>query len=450
MSFPKGFVWGAATAAYQIEGAAFEDGKGWSVWDMMCRKSDAIKDNQTGDVACDHYHRYKEDVALMKQIGLKAFRMSISWPRVIPGGTGTPNPKGLEFYDKLIDELLGAGIEPWVTLFHWDYPYELYCRGGWLNPDSPDWFAEYAALVADRFSDRVKNWITHNEPQCTLVLGHQEGIHAPGDKLGWSQVLRATHNLLLSHGKAVQALRAKSKSACRVGLALAGHVNTPVSESPKDIEAARFVMLSVTEKTLWNNAWFMDPIVFGKYPEDGMKVFAADMPVLKDGDLATIGQKVDFVAFNNYQDSLVKASPSGGHELVTRPAGSPRSHFNWFVTPEALYWGSRFFYERYRLPIVISENGMSNVDWVSLDGKVHDPQRVDFIHRYLKGVKRACAEKIPVLGYFVWTLLDNFEWAEGVRQRFGIVYTDFATQNRTLKDSAYWYHDVIASNGADI
>ncbi len=450
MSFPKDFTWGSATASYQIEGAAFEDGKGWSVWDMMVRKANAIHENQVGDEACDHYHRYKEDVALMKQIGLKGYRMSISWPRVLPEGKGKPNSKGLEFYDRLIDALLAAGIQPWVTLFHWDYPYELYCRGGWLNPESPDWFAEYASLLVRRYSDRVSHWMTHNEPQCTLVLGHQDGIHAPGDKLGWAQVLRATHNLLLSHGKAVQALRAGSKGLCRIGMAPVGHTYTPISESKQDVDAARETMFSIPGRTLWNNSWFMDPMFLGKYPEDGVKVFGADMPAINDGDMKTIAQKLDFLGFNNYQDALVKSMPGAGGEIVRRPAWHPRSSLGWNVTPDSLYWGAKFFYERYRLPIVVTENGMANVDWIALDGKVHDPQRIDFLHRYLKGLKRACAEGVPVLGYFVWTLLDNFEWAEGFRQRFGLVYMDYPTQNRILKDSAYWYRDVIASNGAEI
>ena len=450
MSFPKGFVWGAATASYQVEGAAGEDGKGLSVWDMMCRKEGAIWNGHTGDVACDHYHRYKEDVALMKQIGLYACRFSISWPRVIPEGIGAANPKGLEFYDRLVDELLGADIVPFVTLFHWDYPYELYCRGGWLNPDSPQWFAEHAGVVVEALSDRVVHWMTLNEPQCFIGLGHSDGVHAPGDKLGFAQVLRAAHHALLAHGRAVQAIRSNARVASQVGFAPVAMVKFPATDRPEDIEAARSAMFSITERTCFNNTWWLEPVLRGRYPEDGLELFGAAVPQIRDGDMETICQPLDFFGTNVYQGTPVRADEHGQPQVVPHPVGHPLTAFRWPVTPEALYWAPRLFWERYGLPIFITENGMSNVDWVSLDGKVHDPQRIDFLNRYLLQLRKAIEDGVDVRGYFQWSIMDNFEWAEGYKQRFGLIYVDYPTQKRIMKDSAHWYREVIASNGASL
>ncbi len=452
MSFPKDFAWGAATAAYQIEGAANEDGRGPSVWDMFCRKPGAVWNGYTGDVACDHYHRYQEDVGIMKEIGLHAYRFSISWSRVIPEGTGAVNPKGLDFYNHLVDELLAANITPYITLFHWDYPYELYCRGGWLNPDSPNWFADYTDVVVDALSDRVMHWMTFNEPMCFIGLGHQDGVHAPGDKLGFKQVLRAAHNVLLSHGKAVQTIRAKSKTHCQVGFAPLGRICIPATDRPEDIEAARQDMFAVFNKTMWHNTWWMDPVYLGHYPEDGLHLFGTNVPSIKTGDMETICQPLDFFAFNTYRGELVRAGKDGQPERVPFPPGHPQAAFfdrdeYWLVTPEVLYWGPKFFWERYNLPIIVTENGMSNVDWVSLDGKVHDPQRIDFLNRYLLEFQKAVQDGVDIRGYFLWSIMDNFEWAEAYRQRFGIVYVDYPTQKRIPKDSAYWYKEVIASNG---
>jgi len=455
MSFTKDFAWGAATAAYQIEGAAQEDGKKWSVWDMFCRKPGAVANGYTGDVACDHYHRYKEDVVIMKTIGLRAYRMSIAWARVIPEGMGAINLKGLAFYDKLVDELLAANITPYITLFHWDYPYELYCRGGWLNPDSPNWFAEYTKVVIERLSDRVTHWMTFNEPMCFVGLGHLDGVHAPGDKLGFAQVLRAAHHVLLSHGKAVQTIRAHAKKPCQVGFAPLGEIRIPAANRPEDINVARQHMFSVTKKHLWDNTWWMDPVYFGKYPEDGLRLFGADVPQIRPGDMETICQPLDFFGFNTYRGLIIRAGKDGHPEVVPFPPGDKQTAFfdrtdYWAVTPEALYWGPKFFQERYKLPIYVTENGMANIDWVALDGNVHDPVRIDFLQRYLRELQKAVQEGVDVRGYFLWSIMDNFEWAEAFRQRFGIVYVDYTTQKRTLKDSAYWYKDVIASNGGSL
>ncbi|MFQ6098230.1 MAG: GH1 family beta-glucosidase [Armatimonadota bacterium] len=447
MKFPDDFVFGTATASYQIEGAAREDGKGPSVWDMFCRKRGTIWQGQSGDVACDHYHRYREDVTLMREIGLDAYRFSISWPRVIPAGPGAVNEKGLAFYDRLVDELLAADVTPFVTLFHWDYPYELYCRGGWLHPDSPEWFAEYAKVVVDRLSDRVRNWMTLNEPQCFIGLGHYRGVHAPGDKLGLAEVLRAAHNSLLAHGKAVQTIRAHSRSESRVGYAPVGTVKMPASDADADVEAARRAMFLFRGDDYWANSLWMDPVFFGRYPDDALEALGDVAPEIRDGDMEAISQPLDFFGVNTYQGAFVKAGDDGQPEEVPFPPGHPITAFTWWVTPEALYWGPKFFYERYGLPIIITENGMANVDWVSLDGAVHDPQRIDYLHRHLLQFLRAGEDGVDVRGYFVWTLMDNFEWAEGFKQRFGIIYTDFVTQRRIMKESAHWYKEVIATRG---
>lgn len=443
MSFPKDFVWGAADASYQVEGGAYEDGKGLSVWDIMCREPGRIWSGHVGDVACDRYHRYPEDVQIMSEIGLMAYRLSISWPRVIPDGIGKVNQKGLAFYDSLIDCLWERGIQPWVTLFHWDYPYTLYCRGGWLNRDSADWFAEYVNVIVDKLSDRVSHWIIQNEPQCFIGLGHQTGEHAPGLKLSFAEVLLAAHHSLLAHGKAIQVIRSRAKSQPTVGTALVGFVKIPATNSLEDIEAARTRMFSVTEKNCWNNTWFADPILFGEYPQDGVELFQEEMPEIHNDDMETICQPLDFYGVNIYSGEFVGSEPE---KLNSNKL--PLTTMGWLVTPEVLYWGPSFFYQRTQLPIVITENGMSNYDWKHLDGKVHDPQRIDFLTRYLREYDRAIDEGVKSKGYFLWSIMDNFEWAHGYKQRFGIVYVDYSNQQRLLKDSAYWYQQVIASNGA--
>ena len=448
-SFPKNFTWGAATASYQIEGAAFEDDKGASVWDMMCRQEGRIQRNQNGDVACDHYHRYREDVALMKEMGLKAYRLSVSWPRVIPDGAGAVNAKGLDFYDRLTDELLAAGIEPWITLFHWDFPYALYCQGGWLNRQSPEWFARYTEVLVKKLSDRVNHWMTFNEPQCFIGLGHKLGMHAPGDKLGLSEVLKAAHHVLLSHGRAVQTIREHSQLAPVIGLASAGPVFIPGSDSPADIEVAREKMMGFGDEWTWNSTWWTDPIFLGHYPEDGLRRYHKEAPQVQPGDMEIIRQPLDFNGVNIYLGTVVRAGVNGA-EVVKMADGWPMNTCFWEVQPKALYWGPRFLFERYKVPVVITENGLATNDWRSVDGQVHDPQRIDFLERYLSALGQAIRDGVDVRGYFLWSLMDNFEWAEGYRQRFGIIHTDYVTGARTMKDSARWYSQVIAQNGANL
>jgi beta-glucosidase len=450
MSFPKNFVWGTATASYQVEGAAREDGKGLSVWDMMCRQPGKIWSDGTGDVTCDHYHRYEEDAGLMKQIGLNAYRLSISWPRVLPDGIGRVNARGLSFYDRLVDSLLANNVQPWITLFHWDYPYALFCKGGWLNRDSADWFAEYTGVIVDKLSDRVTHWMTQNEPQCFIGLGHHTGEHAPGLKLGFAEVLLAAHNALLAHGKSVQVIRARSKTKPRIGAAPVGVVKAPHRKTDDDIEAARKAMFAVRSQNCWNNTWFADPMVLGNYPADGIELFRKEMPEVRNGDMETICQPLDFYGANIYNSQRITAGINGTPEEVTTPDGPPLTTLEWKVAPESLYWGPKFLYERYRLPIVVTENGMTNTDWVHVDGMVHDPQRIDFLTRYLREYHRAISDGVEAEGYFLWTLMDNFEWAHGYKPRFGIVHVDYPTGKRTIKDSALWYRDVIRSNGDNL
>lgn len=446
-SFPNGFVWGAASSSYQIEGAHDTDGKGPSVWDALCKRTGAIFEGHNGNTACDHYNLYREDVSLMAGLGLQAYRFSISWPRVMPDGAGQVNAKGLEFYDKLVDELLAKKIVPWVTLFHWDFPYALYQRGGWLNRDVSQWFAEYTTAIVDKLSDRVRHWMPINEPQVFLQLGHGDGTHAPGIKLTMQEILLAGHHVLMSHGRAVQIIRTRAKTPPIIGSANVGHVTSPVTDSPADIGVATGAMFGIGNRNCWNNTWWTDPMVHGHYPEDGLRLFGDDAPKARSGDLEIVKQKLDFIGLNIYSGGLIRAGEKGEQVWVTRPAGYPMTTFRWAVAPEALRWGPRLIHERYKLPIVITENGMANVDWVHADGRVHDPQRIDFLRSYILALHQSIADGADVRAYFLWSILDNFEWAEGYRERFGITHVDFQTRKRTLKDSALWYRDVIATNG---
>ena len=448
MLFPKDFKWGAAVAAYQVEGAAYEDGRGLSVWEMLHQKPNTFWSDHNADVACDFYHRYPEDLAMMKAMGLQILRMSISWPRVLPEGTGKVNAPGLDFYDRVIDEALKNGITPYVTLFHWDFPLALYQQGGWMNRAVVDWFSEYTQVVADRLGDRVKHWMTLNEPHCYMGIGHLDGRFAPGDKLSFPQFLRAAHHNLLAHGQAVQVLRARCTGPVQVGIAPVGPVMMPASQKPEDIEAARKMMFSVTSKSSWNNTWWMDPIFFGHYPEDGLKLFAAEMPEIRAGDMETIKQELDFYGINIYSGAHVKAGANGEPEFVPLPIGYGMAASQLPITEEALYWGPRFFFERYGKPILITENGYTCLDFVHLDGRVHDYQRIDFIRRMLLQLGKAAQDGVKLHGYIHWAVMDNFEWVEGYKDRFGLVHVDWATQKRTWKDSAYYYRRVIESNGA--
>lgn len=450
MAFPADFLWGTATASYQVEGAWDEDGRGLSIWDVFCRKPGAVYEGHTGDVACDHYHRYREDVALMREIGIKAYRFSIAWPRIMPEGQGGVNEAGLGFYDRLVDTLLEAGIQPWATLYHWDMPYALYLRGGWLNPDMPNYFADYTRVVVEALGDRIRHWMTLNEPQVFIGMGLHEGKHAPGWTLDMSETLLAAHHALLAHGRAVQTLRAYSPQPCFIGAAPVGVTYIPATPAPEDVEAARTVMFSVEPGHIWNNTWWADPMLWGRYPEDGLKAYGKAAPAFSAAEMETIAQPIDFYGANIYHALPVRAGAGGRPEVLQHSPNTPHTMMHWKVVESCLYWGTRFLYERYHKPIVVTENGISNMDWVALDGKVHDPQRIDYMARHLRHLKRAAEEGVPLWGYFHWSLMDNFEWQEGYRQRFGLIYVDYTTLKRIPKDSAWWYREVIRTNGENL
>lgn len=452
--FAKNFCWGAATASYQIEGGWDLDGKGPSIWDEFSHTPGKVKNNDNGDVACDHIHRFREDVALMKQLGLKAYRFSISWPRLLPEGTGRVNEAGVQFYSDLIDELLAAGIEPFVTLYHWDLPLRLMEKGGWSNRESARWFAEYTSLVAERFGDRVKNFFTFNEVS-VFIKGLITGVHAPGLKMTPNYYVKAFHNILLAHGQAVQVLRQKVENV-RVGIAPA--VLPYVPKTDADVEACRKNLFSVKRvldgkpnnpiETFINvPSMLLDPIVFGRYPEDGLEVIGKYLPEGWQADMAVISRPIDFIAFNTYQGRVATDDGKGGLNMEPMKVGYARTAIDWPVTPQCLYWVPTFLWERYRLPLYVSENGLSSHDWISLDGKVHDMSRIDFLNRHLLQLERAMDDGADVQGYFQWSLMDNFEWARGYYDRFGLIYVDYPTGQRTVKDSGLWYRQVIESNG---
>lgn len=449
MGFPEKFVWGAATSSYQIEGAAGQEGKGLDIWDVYTKEKGRVYEGHNGDVACDHYHHYKEDIRHMKEMGLKAYRFSINWSRVLPEGRGKVNEQGIAFYQSLVDELIENGIEPYITLYHWELPYELYKRGGWMNPEITEWFGEYAGLIAQRFSDRVTHYFTLNEPQCFVGLGFLQGVHAPGIKAPVRDTFEMAHNALKAHGRAVQMLRQYAKQPIQIGYAPTCGMCYPLTEKPGDIEAARQALFSMQEEDsnwTWNVAWWSDPVLLGHYPEEGLEKYEAYLPRITQEDMKLISEPIDFYGQNIYNGRCIRMGEDGKPQEVKRTAGFPKTAVNWPVTPEALYWGPKFLYERYKKPIYITENGIACHDTVSLDGKVHDPNRIDFLARYLKSLKRVCKE-IDIRGYFQWSLMDNFEWEKGYAERFGLIYVDFETQERIWKDSAYWYRDLIRSKG---
>ncbi len=450
MSFKKDFVWGVATASYQIEGAYDEDGKGRSIWDTYCEQDGRVYANHTGNVACDHYHRYKEDVALMKSMGVKAYRFSIAWTRILPDGTGKVNKKGIDFYNTLIDELIKNGIEPYITLYHWDLPEILHFKGGWLNREVADWFAEYAKVVVENFSARAKKFITINEPQCVIGLGYGTGTKAPGLKLSKKEMVIASHNLMLAHGKAVKAMRKYGARDIQIGYAPTGSGTYPHTESQADIDAARTKLFEVDDNAWdWSMAWYGDPVFIGKYPEDGLKYLEQFLPDGWKQDLKEIHQPLDFQCINLYNGKEYQMV-NDKIELVERYAGFPRTAMDWPITPEAIGWTLRFLNERYKLPVYVSENGISCSDVISLDGKVHDSNRIDFINRYLLEVEKAIDSGAEVKGYFYWSFMDNFEWECGYKERFGLVFVDYRNQERIIKDSGYWYKKVIESNGGNL
>ncbi|MEM9064097.1 MAG: GH1 family beta-glucosidase [Planctomycetota bacterium] len=452
-SFPDGFLWGVASAAYQVEGAANRDGRTPSVWDTFSHTPGKVYEGHTGDIACGSYDRPDEDAELIAKLGAAAYRLSISWPRVLPNGTGTANVEGLDYYNRLIDALLARGVEPWVTVFHWDLPQVLHDKGGWLHADSPGWFEQYTELLAERLGDRVKHWFTFNEPQIFVGHGYARGIHAPGLELPQRELLEISHNVLLAHGRAVQAIRSASPEKCQIGWAPVGATAYPTSNDGATVEASRRWMFRTPEdRASWfaHNTWYSDPVILGKYPEDGLEMFEADMPEIGADDMATICQPLDFFGVNIYSAQPIELGPDGRGRPSKRVRGYPVNTFGWAVEPDSLYWGPKFLSERYGLPVYITENGLSSMDWVHADGKVHDTGRIDYLCRHLHALRKAVREGVDVRGYFQWSIMDNFEWAEGYHKRFGLAYVDYETLERIPKDSYHWYREVIASNGRSI
>lgn len=451
MAYPKDFVWGAATSAIQIEGAATEDGKGRNIWDVFSKQPGRILDGQNPDISCNHYHKYKEDIQMMKEMGIRAYRFSIDWSRVIPDGTGTVNKKGLAFYSNLIDTLFENNIEPYLTLYHWELPEALHRKGGWLNEEIVEWFGNYAAVIAKNFGDRVKYFFTINEPQCFIGLGYLQGVHAPGHHCSVAETLQMAHNVLKAHGRAVQMIREHATGNVQIGFAPTCGMPYPASNRKEDIEAARKVMFSIPEDSnwTWNVSWWSDPVLLGAYPEEGLRRFYHELPKITKEDLKLISEPIDMYGQNIYNGWEVKMGEDGNPVSVPRYVGFPRTATNWPITPECLYWGPKFLYERYHKPIYITENGIACNDVISLDGAIHDSARIDFEERYLSQLHRAIGDGVDVRGYFYWSLMDNFEWSEGYTQRFGLVYVDYRTGERILKDSAKWYQRFIKEQQRD-
>ena len=445
--FPKKFRWGAATASAQIEGAASEDGKGESVWDRFATVPGAVHNGDTPAVACDHYHRYPEDVRLMADLGLQTYRLSVAWPRVVPGGTGVVNEAGLDFYDRLIDALLAAGIKPYVTLYHWDLPQVLEDAGGWRVRATPRAFHEYANAVVRRLGDRVKHWMTLNELPCCIGMGYGSGKHAPGARESRAVLNQCYHHAVLAHGYAVEAVRAHGQKGSKVGLVHNPDSPVPFVETAPDLEAARNLYARA-------NARVLGPIFLGRYPDTFLESEGVDLPQIEPGDLEIISQKTDFLGLNVYTGWFVRAAgqPGGETENIPFPPNYPTGNLSWLqILPQAIYYAIRHSAEVYGVKnFYVSENGYCADDDHAArapDDTILDLDRREYCRNYLMAVHRAVREGHKVKGYFMWSLLDNYEWAEGYEKRFGICHVDFQTQQRTPKLSAKWYAEVIRANG---
>lgn len=429
MAFKKDFLWCVSGAAAQQDGGYFDGGKGLNIWEAV---SDGhIKNNDNCYVACDHYHRWKDDFKLLKEIGVNSYRFSISPARIYPSDEFTVNAEGIRFYVDLVNELTRMKITPMITLYHWDMPLWLHRKGGWKNPMAIEWFERYTKTIIDALSDKVEYWLTFNEPQCFINMGYGTGEHAPFEKNCAAEMQNISRNVMLAHGRAVKVIREHAKMSPKVGFApTSGGLYVPSTvRSEKQAYEDSFSVIGGAGRT----AWWSDPIVLGKKWE------GCDW--LSEEDLKAIHQPLDFYAYNIYQ-------ASNPREIGC--VGSPRTAIGWPVTPECMYWSAKFFYDRYKLPILITENGMANMDFVYEDGKVHDPQRGEFLRQYIRQLKHAADEGVPILGYSCWSFMDNFEWAEGYEKRFGLVYVDYTTQERIIKDSAYVYRDIIKSNGENL
>ena len=444
IKFPNGFKWGTATASAQIEGASKEGGKGLTNWDVIPLVGGTYQE-QTPDQGCDHYYKFKEDIKLMAELGINVYRFSISWARIIPEGVGEVSEEGLKFYEDLIDELLKYGIEPYVTLFHWDYPMTLQNKGGWLNPDSPTWFLEYIKVVLNRFSKKVKNWMTINEPANAVTIG---GVSFRAN-YSTKENLEIIHNMLKAHGLAAQYIH---ECGGLVGYAPCSSCYAPLDENnEEDIKAAKQAMFAHQKDNVWNLALWVDPIVFGKYPKEYYEIYSEfERPNITEEDMKLISTPIDFLGMNIYTGDRVKRVGTDGYEIVRHEVGNPQTSMEWEVYPRIIYWVPKFIYERYQLPFYITENGCAVTDIVSEDKKVHDGPRVEYLKQYLKQFALAIEEGVDARGYFLWSFMDNFEWFKGYSKRFGIVYVNYQTKERIKKDSFEFYKETISKNGRNL
>ncbi len=441
-TFPDDFLWGSATSAYQIEGAAYEDGKGESIWDKFSHTPGKILNGDTGDIACDHYHRYKEDIDLMAYIGLKSYRFSISWPRIFPDGKGKLNQKGLDFYSKLIDKLLENNIEPFISLYHWDLPQALDDKKGWLNKDTSNYFSDYTETLVKSLSNRVKYWSTFNETIFIILLGHINCIHAPARKENIKNINQIRHNLLLAHGLAVNQIKSFDKSL-KTGIVHNANIYIPENTQSEDMEFIKKVFYN-------DNGILFDPIFKGKYPETFLKESGKNLPQFSDKEMKIISTPTDFLGLNVYSGTVIrKKNNNNDFEIVPYPKDYPVTYNGWTINPDSIYWGLKTINALYDIPeYYITENGASFNDTLSDDGKVHDEKRIYFYKKFLSSLNKAIKEEVNVKGYFAWSLMDNFEWAEGFKEKFGLIYINHKNnQKRILKDSAYWYKKVIKNNG---
>jgi beta-glucosidase len=434
--FAGDFLWGFATSSYQIEGAIHEGGRVKSIWDTFCEQPGKIRDGSSGAVACDHYHRWEEDLDLLRDTGARAYRFSIAWPRIYGDGK-MPNEEGLAFYDKLVDGMLARGIQPWVTLYHWDLPQVLQDQGGWAVRETVNAFLHYADIVSKRLGNRVKHWITHNEPWCTAMHGHWDGMHAPGMK-DFATAVQCSHNVLVSHGLALPIIRRNVPDA-QVGIALSLHPTRAASGSMEDLAAAH-------RHDGLRNRWYLDPLYGKGYPQDVLDVMGDAAPRIEPGDVEAIARKTDFVGLNYYFPEVIAHAPGNGplECKVVHTEGVERTAFGWEVSPEGLTELLVRMSKDYGVQnVYVTENGSSYEDVPGPDGTVQDPQRVSYLVRHLNAIRDAIAQGVPVNGYFAWSLLDNFEWAEGYIRRFGLAYVDFETQQRSLKQSGQWYRGFL-------
>ena len=441
--FPQGFLWGSATASYQVEGAVKEDGRGPSIWDVFSHTPGKTHNGDTGDVADDDYHRYKEDIGIMHNLGLKTARFSIAWPRIFPQGAGQPNPKGIDHYKKVVETMLQAGVTPYCTLYHWDLPEALQKKGGWENPDTAKAYGDYAGYVASQLGDTIHHWMTMNEIRTFTELGYGNGMHAPGLKVGPKRLAQLTHYAVLAHGLGVQAIRAHAKGQAQVGFAENASPTCPILSNYEQIKAAHSAYQE-------ENAQYLNVIMTGKYTPAYLKKLGPNAPHFTDAEMKIISSPVDFVGLNVYQPTWVRADSSQetGYSLVKNPKSYPHMASPWLdIGPSALYWSPTLAHHIYGIKtLYITENGASSTDTVAPDGQIYDTDRTMYLRNYLIELHRAIRGGAPVKGYFLWSLLDNYEWADGYDKRFGITYVDFKTQKRIPKLSSYFYKGVIAAN----